>query len=186
LEAQMKDDGKPKMPIRERLVSEAREFAVIAAYLFVCFGAIAYLKAAILHAHGIVFAPFGFAAVKALICAKFVSLGHILHVGERFNEERYKTLPLIWPTLHKSFAFLVLLLVLNALEEVIVGIMHHRTVADSLAEFGGGTYDQLIATSFVGLLILIPFFAFRTLGEVVGEHNLICLFFEHRRRAASQ
>jgi hypothetical protein len=38
----------------------------------------------------------------------------------------------------------------------------------------------------VGLLILIPFFAFRTLGEVVREHNLIRLFFEHRRRAASQ
>jgi hypothetical protein len=39
------------------------------------------------------FAPFGFAAVKALVCAKFVSVGHALHIGERF-----KSLPLIWPT----------------------------------------------------------------------------------------
>jgi len=62
-----------------------------------------------------------------------------------------------------------------------VGAIHHRTVSDSLAEIGGGTLDQLIATSVVGLLILIPYFAFRALGEVVGERNLVRLFLERRR-----
>jgi hypothetical protein len=47
---------------------------------------------------------------------------------------------------------------------------------------GGGTLDQLIATSVVGLLILIPFFAFRALGEVVGERNLVRIFLEQRRK----
>jgi hypothetical protein len=103
-------------------------------------------------------------------------VGHVLHVGERF-----KSLPLIWPTLHKSGAFLILLLALNALEEVVIGLMHHRTIAASLAEVGGGTVEQLIATSIVGLLILIPFFAFRALGEVVGERNLVRVFFYPRR-----
>ncbi len=148
------------------------EFAIIAAYLCICFAALAYLKAAVLHAHGVTFAPFGFAAVKALICAKFVLVGRALHLGERF-----KALPLIWPTLHKSFMFLVLLIILNALEEIIVGLMHHRNAADSLGDFGGGTLDQMIATSVVVLLILIPFFAFRSLGEVVGERNLVRVFF---------
>jgi hypothetical protein len=136
---------------------------------------LAYLKAAILQAHGIPFAPFGFAAVKALICAKFISVGRIFHIGERF-----KSLPLIWPTLHKSLAFLALLFVLNILEEVGVGLIHHRTVADSFSEIGGGTLDQLIATSVVVLLTLIPFFAFRALGEVIGERNLVRIFFAPR------
>jgi hypothetical protein len=74
----------------------------------------------------------------------------------------------------------LLLLVLNALEEVIVGVMHHRKVVDSLAEFGGGTLAQLTASSIVVLLILIPFFAFRALGEVVGERNLVRVFFLQR------
>jgi len=74
----------------------------------------------------------------------------------------------------------VMLLILNALEEIIVGVMHHRTVADSIAGIGGGTLDQLIATSIVVLLILIPFFAFRALGEVVGEQNLVRVFFYQR------
>jgi hypothetical protein len=171
------NSGMPSnVSVRERITTELTELVIIAVYLFVCFAALAYLKAAILHAHGSAFAPLGFAAVKALICAKFVLLGRALHIGERFN-----ALPLIWPTLYKSLVFLVLLLVLNALEEVVVGVMHHRNIGESLADFGGGTLDQLAATSVVMLLILIPFFAFRSLGEVVGERNLARVFFRPRR-----
>jgi hypothetical protein len=176
-EADMKSNDSAKVPIGTRIKEELREFAVIAVYLLICFTALAYLKASILKAHGFAFAPFGFAAIKALVCAKFVSIGHVLRVGEGF-----KYLPLIWPTLYKSLSFLALLLVLNAGEEVVVGLIHNRRVVDSLSEVGGGTLDQLIATSVVGLLILIPFFAFRALGEVVGERHLVRLFFEQRHQ----
>lgn len=160
---------------RERITDELKEFVIVAVYLYVCFTAIAYLKFAILQAYGIAFAPFGLAAVKALICAKFVLVGRALHVGERF-----KARPLIWPTLHRSVAFLVLLLVLNALEEVAVGLLHGRTVMEAVSEIGGGTRYQLIATTVIGLLVLIPFFAFRSLGERLGERNLFRLFFGER------
>jgi hypothetical protein len=165
-----------KLSAKERVAAELREFAVVAIYLWVCFTALAYLKFAILEAHGVAFAPFGFAAVKALICAKFVSVGHALRLGERFKER-----PLIWPVLHKSLVFLVLLLVLNLVEEILVGWMHGRALAESLHEIGGGTRDQMIATAIIMLLILIPFFMFRALGEVVGERNLVRLFLEPHR-----
>jgi hypothetical protein len=173
----MQSSGSSKAAISRRITDEMREFSIVAAYLWICFTALAYLKAAILQAHGINFAPFAFAAIKALICGKFVLVGRALHIGERFKAQA-----LIWPTLHRSLAFLALLIVLNVLEEVVVGVIHHRTIADSLADLGGGTLDQLIATSVVVLLILIPYFAFRSLGEVVGEDNLARLFFERRRR----
>ena len=165
-----------KQSIGARMTNELREFAVIAAYLCICFTALAYLKAAILRAHGIDFAPFGFAVIKALICAKFVLVGRVFNL-----EGRFKTSPLIRQTLYKSLAFLVLLFVLNVFEEVIVGLIHGRAVADSIAEIGGGTLDQLIATSIIVFLIFIPFFAFRSLGEVVGERNLVRMFFESRQ-----
>ena len=161
--------------VGQRITDELKEFLVLAAYLYVCFTALAYLKAAILQAHGIAFAPFGFAAFKALICAKFMSVGHALHMGER-----YKNRALIWPTLYRSFVFLMLLLVLSAMEEIITGIIHRQTLTESISNFGGGTLDQLVATSIVVLLILIPFFAFRTLGEIVGEDNLVRVFFHGR------
>lgn len=171
----MQSENPSKASLTKRATDELKEFAIIAAYLCVCFTAILNLKASILKAEGVEFAPFGFAIIKGLICAKFVSVGHMLHVGERFKSQ-----PLIWPTLYKSSAFLILLLVLNALEEIGEGLFHHRAILASLAEFGGGTLDQLIATSIVGLLILIRFFAFRTLGEVLGETNLVRVFFQPR------
>src|ERR1700693_367358 len=156
-----------KATARERMTRELREFAVISAYLWACFTAVAYLKSAILQAHDIAFAPFGFAFAKALICAKFILVGRALHVGERF-----KTQPLIWPTLHRWFVFLLLLIILNVIEEILVGLIHGRPVLDSVAGMGGGTIDQMIATSFIILLVLIPFFAFQALGEIVGSRNL--------------
>ena len=177
----MNSNQPSNVPISKRITDEFIEFAIIAAYLYICFTAILYLKASILKAEGIPFAPFGFAAAKALICAKFASIGHALHIGERF-----KDLPLIWPTLFRSLVFLLLLIILNSLEEVIVGIMHGRGVADSLAELGGGTLNQLFATSIVGLLILIPFFGFRVLGEAVGERNLVRVFFFFRSKVESR
>jgi hypothetical protein len=171
-------EGIAKPSIVKRAADELKEFLLIVAYLYICFTALAYLKAAILQAHGIEFAPFGFAAIKALICAKFMSIGHALHLGERYKKEA-----LIWPTLHRSVVFVALLLVLNILEELVVGYIHHRAIADSIAEIGGGTIHQFIATLIIMLLILTPFFAFRSLGDVVGERTLFRLFFEPRRRS---
>jgi len=170
----MKGD-ESKESIGKKVSDELVEFAVIAAYLYVCFTALLFLKASILRAEGIPFAPFGFAAVKALICAKFASLGLALHVGERF-----KNLPLVWPTLYRSLAFLLLLVILSVIEDVVAGLIHDNRIADSLAEMGGGTPSQMIATVFVMFLILVPFFAFRVLGEAVGERNLVRVFFQPR------
>ena len=158
------NDTAAKASIGKRAAHELKEFLIIAAYFYVCFTALAYLKAAILEAEGVVFAPFGFAAVKALICAKFLSIGYVFHLRER------------------SFVFLALLIVLTVLEELIVGYLHHRAFADSIAEIGGGTLHQAIATSIILLLILIPFFAFRSLAEVVGARVLFRPFFEPRRK----
>jgi len=161
-----------KEAVVKKTTDEFKEFVVVAIYLYVFFAALIYLKAAILQAHGIAYTHFGLAAAKALICAKFVLIGRAFRLGER-----YKNLSLIWPTLYKSFVFLVFLLVLNAIEELVVGFIHQRPFAETLAGIGGGTLPQIVATSFVGLLILIPFFAFRALGEVLGERNLVRLFF---------
>jgi hypothetical protein len=175
----MEKPNATKPTLAQRAAREAIDIAVIALYLFICFASLLYLKASILAQYAIPFAPLGLAAVKALVCAKFVSIGKLLRLGERGLKSR----PLIWQTLYRSAIFLILLLVLNALEEVIVGLLHHRTAAASLAEFGGGTLNQLAASSLVCFLVLVPFFAFRALGEAVGENNLVTAFFGTFRKA---
>jgi len=173
----MDDAAVNKASIGQRAARELKEFLIVAGYFYVCFTALAYLKSAILQAYGIEFAPFGFAAVKALICAKFMSIGNVFHLGDRYKKEA-----LIWPILHRSFAFLVLLVVLNVLEVMTVGYFHDRPLAASIADIGGGTLHQLIATAIIMLLILVPFFAFRSLADVIGGRVLFRLFFEPRRK----
>src|SRR3974377_1597021 len=144
----METDHPSKPSLKEKAAHELREFAIAAAYLFICFMAVQYLKAAVLKAGGIGFPPFVFAVAEPLLFAKFMTLGYILHIGDRF-----KSLPLAWLTLYRSIVFLVFLFVLNALEEVIVGLVHHRTVGESLTDLGGGSLDQLFATTFIGWLM---------------------------------
>ena len=159
----------------ERVRTEVREFAILGTYLYVCFTALAFFKAAILHAEGIDFAPWIFAAIKAAISAKFMLIGRALHIGEGL-----KKYPLIIPTFYKSFAFVILVSVLTILEEILMGYLHGRSIMDAMADIGGGTRDQRIATSFILLLIFVPYFAFRSLGDVIGDKVLLRLYFERR------
>lgn len=158
--------------IKEKAAEEMREFLLLAAYLFVCFAALIAFKTTILRDAGIPFAPIGIAAVKALILAKFVLIGRAMHLGRRFE-----TRPLAWATSYRSLIFLILLVAFTVIEEAVVGLIHGRTIMDSLAGLGGGTWDQLAATVFLMLLILIPYFAVSVLGERIGTGRLLRAFF---------
>jgi len=175
-EVPMSQDGSNFKSLQERVGNELREFFILAGYLYVCFTALAFLKASILRAENIDFARWAFAAIKAAVCAKFMLIGRAFHIGEG-----YKAYPLIVPTLYKSLAFVAVVFVLTAIEEVVVGLIHGRAVADSLAGLGGGTLAQAIATVIILLLIFVPYFAFRSLGDIIGDRILVRLYFERRR-----
>ena len=164
-----------KAAVRERAEHEMKEYAVITAYLFIVFAALSYFKFAVLKAQGVEWAPWVFALVKAAIAAKFILIGRALHIGEG---QRNK--PLIWATLYKSLSFLLFVAILTLIEEVLVGLFHERSFRQSVAEIGGGTPEQLIATTLIVFLVFLPMFAFRTLGEVMGEGALARAFFVER------
>ncbi len=160
-----------KLSLHQRAATELTEFLVLFVYLYISLGALVLLKSAILQEAGVSFTAWGIAAVKALLLAKFMLIGRALHIGEA---HKYK--PLIWPTLYKSLAFLLLLLVLTAVEEVVVGWIHHRPLAESFAHIAGPTPLQALATCLIMFLILVPYFAFRCVEDVLGEGYLVRLF----------
>jgi hypothetical protein len=160
-------------------VHEFKELAILTAYLYVTIGAVILMKAAVLHGAGVSFVPWGIAIVKALVLAKFMLIGKAM-IGERFNDR-----PLIWPTLHKAFAFLVLLIVLTIIEEVVVGLFHHQSVATSLGELTGAKLYETLAGYIIMLLVLIPYIAWGVLDEALGEGRLARMFFVDRGWAAS-
>jgi hypothetical protein len=168
-------DTSTKLTLRQRGVLELKEFAILAVYLYIALGAVILMKAAVLHDQGISFTLWGTAVVKAAVLAKFVLLGNALKVGERYTDR-----PLIWPTLHKVFALLVLLVVLTIIEEVVVGLFHHQSAAASFDELTGAKLQESIAGVVIMLVVLIPYCAFRVLGEALGEGRLARMFFVER------
>jgi len=168
-----------KPVLRKRVQTELREFAILAAYLYVTFSALAAFKAAILQAEGISFAPWAFAVIKALVCAKFLLIGRMFGIGDGLATKY----PLIVSTVHRSVVFLIVLGLLTILEELVVGYFRGESIGHSLGSIGGGTLWQFIATSVILLLILVPWFAFRALGEVIGDETLVRLYFEPRTKS---
>lgn len=169
-----------KAPLMQRLRRELFEYLMISIYLFVCFGALLFYKAAILESDGIEFAFFGIAIVKALVLGKFVLLLHALKIGERKGGARV----LFADILKKAALFLIFLGALTVVEEIIAGLLHGRTVMEAIGEIGGGTLQQALATSILMLLILIPYFTFRVVAVRLGEGVLWKLLTE-RASAAS-
>ena len=164
-----------KATLHQRAVHEFKEFAILAVYLYVTLGSVILMKTAVLHGAGIEFAPWGIAIVKAMVLAKFMLVGSAMKIGERFIDR-----PLIWPTLHKAFAFLLLLVAMTVIEEAVVGLFHGQSIAVSLGGLFGLRLQETIAGYLIMLLVLIPYFAFRVLGEALGEGRLVRMFFVER------
>jgi hypothetical protein len=176
----MATEATAKATLGQRAVHEFKELAILTAYLYVTLGAVILMKAAVLHGAGVSFVPWGIAIVKALVLAKFMLIGRAMKIGERFHNR-----PLIWPTLHKSFAFLVMLIVMTVIEEVVVGLFHHQSVAASLGELTGAKLYETLAGYFIMLLVLIPYIAWGVLDEALDEGRLARMFFVDRGSAAA-
>jgi hypothetical protein len=154
-----------RAPLRQRLGRELYEYFMISSYLLVCFGALLFYKAAILRSDGIEFAPFGIAAIKALVLGKFVLILHALKVGERKGGPAVLLLDIF----KKSVVFLVFLSFLAVLEDIIANFFHGREIRDIISDIGGGTLQQVLATGILLLLILIPYFTFRIVSVRLGD-----------------
>ncbi|MFL9829122.1 hypothetical protein [Rhodoplanes sp. SY1] len=174
----MRDDDASPPSKHPKLWKELRDYSILAAYLYVWFTALLFYKSAILQADGIDFVPWTFAAIKALVVAKFMLLGRVLRIGDGRGHQ-----PLIVPTLIRTFGFLVVVGVLTVVEEAVVGLIHGRSLWSSIAEIGGGTLNQAVATTLLMFLTFVPYFAFRALTDVVGEGTLVQLYFAPRHRA---
>ncbi|MBS0560407.1 MAG: hypothetical protein JSR21_10165 [Proteobacteria bacterium] len=166
--------------LKARFAHEMRQYAIVSVYLWVCLGAMQLYKTAILSAQGVSYLPFGFAAIKALILGKFMLVGQAIWSGERARGRR-----LIVAVLHRAVVFAILLIALDAAEELIAGWLHGRSAAQSFAEVTGGTWLQIGASSLLMFLVLIPYFAVLEIGIVLGPGGLRRLFLGPARMPAA-
>ena len=156
-----------KQPLRIRLGEELSDYAVAALYLYVCLGALLLFKGALLREEGVSFLHFGLALGKALILGKFMLIGEAARIGAR-GESR----TLLQLIVRRALLFLVLLVALSVAEEFVVGWIHGRSAADTLAEYGRRSPLELFATVLLLGLVLVPYIAAKEISRALGPGGL--------------
>jgi len=168
----------PRAPaaLIDGVVREARRFFVRFLYLWILFALFALHKSILLPDEGIIYGQ-GFAILNAFVLAKVMLIGDHLHVGENFD-----TRPLVYPVLFKSALFALMLVCFDLIEEIVVGSLRGKSIAESIWSIGGGTLEGILSIGIIIFVVLIPYFAFREMTKVVGEHQMRELLFVRRTK----
>jgi len=174
----MKPEGSPspvekgspsehKITLKEKATFQLKEFLAMFIYLWLILALFAIHRSIILAEQHLSYQAQGFAIVNALILAKVMLIGEDLNLGNRFREK-----PLVHSILYKSLVFAVFFICFHIFEEVVVGVFRGKTVGQSLPSIGGGSLQGIVSVGAIVFVSLIPFFAFREIGRVIGKREL--------------
>lgn len=145
--------------LKEKAAEEFRRFVTLFLYLWVLFGVFVLNQGIVMREEGVNFTMQGFALVNALVFAKVVLVFEMFDPGGWLRKR-----PLIYSILYETLLVTVLLLVVHVLEKVIEGLLHGRTIMDSLPSVGGGGLAGLLSASVVMFVALLPLFGLRNLA----------------------
>ena len=151
---------------------EFRRFLILFLYLWVLFGVFLLNQGIVMREQGINFAMQGIAFINTLVFAKVMMLFEMFDPG-RWLRRR----PLIYPILYEALLLTALFIVVHILEKVIEGLIHGKTVMESLPKTGGGGLAGLLSASVVMFVALVPFFGLRNLNLAMGEGRLQAIMF---------
>jgi uncharacterized protein (DUF1810 family) len=160
-------------------IDESRELFGIFIYFWVLLSVFSLHKALVLTEESLIFHQ-GFALVNALASAKVVLVAEYFHVGDNLKNK-----PLIYPILFKSAVFSVILFCFHMIEETLLGVLHGKTLSQSIPNIGGGTLQGLLMVGIIMFVVLTPFFAFRELGRAIGTEQLRSLLLGGETKAGT-
>jgi hypothetical protein len=156
-----------KRGLKQRAWDEVVRFAAIVIYLWVMFGTFALHESVVSAKDHINYHFYGFALLNAVVLGKVMLVAEDLHFADWVKDR-----PLVYPILCKAVSFSILFLVFDVVEEMVVGVIKGMTIGQSIPEIGGGSLSGAIFVAIILSVALIPFFAFREIGRVLGEREL--------------
>ena len=167
--------GKKRMNWKDKILHEMAEYLFNVIYLALVFAAFTQYRRFLLAAHDIIYTNYWVALIQALIFGKVIMVGALFRLGRNLEQK-----PLIIPTLYKAVVFTFLVVVFHLVEHAIKGLWQGNTLTGSLVAFLEQGRHELLAGSLVIFVALIPFFAVKELGRVLGKDRIGTLFFRKR------
>jgi hypothetical protein len=159
---------------KQRALDELRNLSITVMYIWVLLSVFTLHREIILANYHIKYsAKFGFAFINAVILAKFMWLGEILHAGKKAAGKA-----LLYSMLWNSALFAVILMVCHLLEEALVRVWHGQSFAASFSETVAD--PSIFATMLLMFVVLIPFFFAKGLIEILGKDEIKRLLLKAR------
>lgn len=162
--------------LKERARDELRNYAVVAAYLYVCFAVLLFYESTLLPREGGGFVLHGLAAIKALVLGKFILIGEAIGVGTHLQVGT-----LAKRIASRSLLLLVVLIVLSVIEELVVGRVHGHSLAETVAGYEQRSRIAMLARCLLMLLILVPLITAKELNRALGPGVLRRMLFDSAR-----
>ena len=171
----MSKANKKKSGWKQKLILEMIAYWTNVLYLTLVFTVFTSYRRIILAQYNISYAHWGISLIKALVLAKVIMVGSLLHFGRSLENKS-----LILPTLFKSFTFTLWVALFAVVESAIRGFLHGEGMAGALDYLLSEGTHEFFAKCLVVFFAFIPFFAFKELGRVLGKGKVWELFFRRR------
>ncbi len=170
----------PEGNLKQRLKHEFQKFIVYFVYLALFFCSFIFYRNLVVANFTNLYLHYSFGIIEALVIAKIILTGQILHLGEN----HFANYPLIVPTLYKASLFSLLVIFFGVVEHYVSGWVHGHTLQQMNLELTQASMNDIFARALVKYVAFIPFFGFLELERVMGEGKVYKLFFRselHRR-----
>jgi hypothetical protein len=143
-------------------------------FLWVMFGLFELLHTVILVRQNIDYTAHGLALFNAIVMSKVLLIAEDMNFASRFHESR-----LIYSIIYKSAMFSVLFMVVHLAEETIKGVIGGHGLMASLPHIDH--LSVVVCTAAILFIALLPYFAFREVGRVMGQDKLWALILKERK-----
>jgi hypothetical protein len=164
----------PNLPhsFKAKAKEEIAKALQLTIYFGIWFCALAFLGATSLDEKPISLTIFGFALIKAALCAKFMLVGQAF-----FPIKVNKNNGIVNSLILESLLYLMVVLGLNYLEAGIHGLIHGKDFISSIADFGRSNPLHVVAMSIVYWLIVWPYLLLMGFRLAIGSTETLEILF---------
>ncbi len=149
---------------KTRVVHELKSLSITVLYIWILLSVFALHRAMILSEYHIsVTQRLGFALLNAVIFAKFMWLGDLLHAGQRVKGK-----PLLYAAIANAFIFAVFLCICQIIEDALIHWWHMRSAAPGATVAPMQSLSEFAMQGVILFVVLIPFFLARGMFDLLG------------------
>ncbi|QWD91697.1 hypothetical protein [Polynucleobacter sp. MWH-Braz-FAM2G] len=164
------------LSFKQKIKKEAKEAFALSIYLGIWFCSLAFFAATALDERPIPLSIFGFAFIKAALCAKFMLIALAVH-----PIKIDKNHGVVFSLIFESIVYILVVIALNYLEAGVRGVINGKEFLISMTAFGQADPLRVFAMSILYWLIIWPYLIFLGVNITLGTNATLAILFGDKK-----